>query len=89
MWNQVKVNIQNIKHSTEKAVLIALPHKSNFDGFEFWVSKKLIRNGSHSYEVALSVNDEMTFNIKRVSQKTYKVLAEKTISAAELIEAFA
>lgn len=88
MWKKIKVNVQNIKHETEKAVLIAMPHSSNYDGFTFWISKKLVRAGSHSYEVQVSINDDMTFNLKRTSEKTRAVLEETTIGADEMIEAF-
>ena len=87
-WKKINVNIQNVKHETEKALLIALPHSSDFDGFTFWVSKKLVRPGMHDYLLTLSVHDEMEFNLKRTSDKTHAVLEEKTISAVALIDAF-
>lgn len=87
-WKKFSCNIQNIKHETEKAFLIAMPHSSEFDGFEFWISKKLVREGSNSYEVLVSVTDDMTFKLKRVSDKTRKVLAEQTIDSEAMIDAF-
>lgn len=68
-----------------------MPHKSEHDGMKFWVSKKLMRNGSHSYEYLLSVKTDMKFKlIKNGSGKTnrFKIIAEYEITADELAEAF-
>lgn len=88
MWKKFSLNIQNIKHETEKAILIAMPHNSEYDGFQFWVSKKLVRAGSNSYELSVSVSDSMKFNLKRISEKTFRILEERTIDADTLIEVF-
>lgn len=88
MWKKIKVNIQNIKHETDKAMLIAMPHSSDYDGFTFWISKKLVRDGSNDFEMLVSINEDMTFNLKRTSEKTHKVLDEKEVGCDELIEAF-
>lgn len=88
MWKKIKVNIQNIKHETDKAMLIAMPHSSDYDGFTFWISKKLVRDGSNDFEMLVSINEDMTFNLKRTSEKTRKVLDEKEVGCDELIEAF-
>lgn len=87
-WTQIRVNIQNIKHETEKAVLIAMPHSSEFDGFTFWISKKLVRPTRNDWEVAVSIADDMTVTLKRTSDKTRNVLAEKAVGVATLEEAF-
>lgn len=87
-WFKFPVNIQNIKHETEKAVLIAMPHNSDYDGFEFWHPKKLVRNGSNSYEVFVSISDTFRVTLKRVSEKTFKVLDERIVGYEELLDAF-
>lgn len=87
-WTKIRVNIQNIKHETEKAVLIAMPNSSEFDGFTFWISKKLVRPTRNDWEVAVSIADDMTVTLKRTSDKTRKVLAEKAVGVATLEEAF-
>lgn len=87
-WFKFPVNIQNIKHETEKAVLIAMPHNSDYDGFEFWYPKKLVRNGSNSYEVFVSISDTFRVTLKRVSEKTFKVLDERIVGYEELLDAF-
>lgn len=88
MWHKFALNSQNVVRETAKAVLIALPHKSNFDGFEFWYPKKLVRQGSHSYQLIASIPDDMQITARRTSPKTYKVLDEKELTPADVIEAF-
>ena len=87
-WSKIKVNIQNIKRETEKAVLIAMPHSSEFDGFTFWISKKLVRPTRNDWELAVSIAEDMKFTLKRTSEKTFKVLEERTVCNEDLIEAF-
>lgn len=87
-WHRIPVNVQNICYQTEKAFLIAMPHSSDYDGFKFWYPKKLVREGSHAYEVTLSVSDDMEITLRRTSEKTRQVLAEEVVGAEELLEAF-
>lgn len=90
-WQKIAFNIQNSEAETKRGVLIKLPHKSAYDGLKFWVSKKLVHEGRHSYECFLSVKDDMQFNIFRNGNgrhNRFEKIESKTISAAELIEAF-
>lgn len=87
-WKSIRINKQNIKKDIGSAILIAMPHNSKYDGFTFWHSSKLIKSGKHSYALSLSYTDGFTFKLKRVSQKTFKVLDEKEISAEEFEKAF-
>ena len=80
-WKKILFNIQNIETETDKAVLINLPHNSNYDGWKLWVSKKLIKEGSHSYTRSILCTDSFTFKI--ISDGD-----EKTLTANELEEAF-
>ena len=90
-WRKIAINVQNICAETDRGILIQMPHKSEHDGMKFWVSKKLMRNGGHSYEYLLSVKTDMKFKlIKNGSGKTnrFKIIAEYEITADELAEAF-
>lgn len=80
-WKKILFNIQNIETETDKAVLINLPHNSNYDGWKLWVSKKLIKEGSHSYTRSILCTDSFTFKIIRDGD-------EKTLTANELEEVF-
>jgi len=92
-WIKVTVNVQNIKAETEKAVLIAMPHSSDFDGFEFWHPKKLVRQCKigKGWNYSMSFTDEFEFRLKKMGQGKYnksEVIAEQTILAEDIKEAF-
>lgn len=86
-WRKFEVNIQNIDRETDRAYLVNMPHSSEYDGFSFWIAKKLCRGGSHSYAMQISVIDTMEFKLQRKGKRG-NVLEEKTISAESMIEAF-
>ena len=91
MWKSFNINKQNIKADTGKAVLIACPHKSKYDGYAFWHSSKLIREGRHSNAVSISYTEEFTFNLKKYGKGRYnsrEVIDEKVIDVAEFENAF-
>lgn len=90
-WRKFAANIQNICAESAKALCIQMPHKSDYDGFQFWVSKKLVRKGGHSYAIHITVCEDMGFTLKKMGQGKYnfkKVIAEKPISANTLADAF-
>lgn len=90
-WRKFAVNTQNICAETDKALCVQMPHKSDHDGFQFWVSKKLVRKGGHSYEIRVSVCEDMSFTLKKTGRGRSnfgKVIAERPISANNLAEAF-
>ena len=90
-WRKIAINAQNMCAETERGILIQMPHKSDYDGFKFWVSKKLLCNGRHSYEYLLSVNDGMKFKLFKNGSGQYnrfKTIAEQEVSADTLAEAF-
>lgn len=90
-WGKVAINAQNVETTTERAAKIKLPRSSKHDGFSVWVSLKLLRNGRHSYEYMLSIKGDMEFSLKKYGKGQYnksQVIAEKTINAEEMAEAF-
>lgn len=90
-WRKVAINAQNICGETDRGVCVQMPHASAHDGFKFWTSKKLMRDGGHSYEYLLSVKTDMTFKLVKNGNGKYnrfKVIAEYEITADELAEAF-
>ena len=91
IWRKIPFNLQNVAHETDHGILIQMPHNSAYDGFKFWTSKKLVREGRHSYECLLSVNADMKFKLQKNGNGKYnrfKVIAEHEVSADELAEAF-
>lgn len=60
-WNKIKINNNNIKYITNNAYLIKLPNKSEFAGYKFWISYKLITECDNY--IILSCKDDFTFRI--------------------------
>ncbi len=90
-WKNININIQNIKADTGKAVLIAMPHNSDYDGFEFWHPKKLVRSGKHSYAVSIGYTDEFTFKLKKYGKGKWnrnEVIDEQEIDVEEFEMSF-
>lgn len=88
-WHKKHFNIQNIKHQTDRAVLIQMPHSSNHDGFSFWHPSKLVRSGNNSYDMTFSFTDDFKFNLKKMGQGQHnwdQIIDEQQISAAEMVE---
>lgn len=90
-WKNININSNQIKAETGKSVLIALPHNSDYNGFELWHPKKLVRDGRHSASVSIGYTDEFVFKLKKYGKGRYnsnQVIDERTISAEELESAF-
>ena len=85
-WIQVKINKNNIKTETAKALLIKLIGSEE----KFWVSKKLVRslNGSlisvsmkNDFEVKVFQNGNGKYN-------RYEVVSERTVSASSIAKIY-
>lgn len=90
-WKNININTNQIKADTGKAVLITMPHNSDYDGYAFWHTSKLIRNGRHSASVSLGYTDDFTFTLKKYGKGRYnsrEVIDEKVIDVEEFENAF-
>lgn len=87
-WKSIQINKQNIKKNIGTAVLIAMPHNSDYNKFTFWHTTKLIKVGKHSNALELIYNDEFIFKLKKVSKKNFNVLEEIEIDVEDFEEAF-
>lgn len=86
-WRSFTVSTNNIEVSTAKAVLIKMPHKSDYDGFVFWHPAKLVREGDYLYSKKVSYTDDFEFRLFKKGNGRFNYntkIAEKTISAAEM-----
>lgn len=86
-WRSFTVSTNNIEVSTAKAVLIKMPHKSDYDGFVFWHPAKLVREGDYLYSKRVSYTDDFEFRLFKKGNGRFNYntkIAEKTISAAEM-----
>lgn len=82
MWHKIKISVNSIEASTDKAVLIKMRRNSNYDGFVFWHPAKLVREEGKDY--TFSFNDEFKFNLKKYGQGKWNsrdVVREETVGA--------
>lgn len=87
MWERINFNAQNIERETERATLIKMPKKSNYDGWMFWHPSKLVREeGGKGYHLSFSFSD--TWEFKLFKQYKNGKGPEQTISINEMKEAF-
>ena len=92
MWQKIYFNSQNVITETDKAVLIAMPHNSDYDGFSFWHPKKLVRNeGNKGYRLSFSFTEDFQFNLKKNVKGKYnknEVIDTRQITCDEMTDAF-
>lgn len=91
IWTKVSVNGQNVVYSNDRSLKIKFPHKSDLDGFCFWISRKLVRQGRHSYELLMSIPSDFKGKAQKMGQGRFNrstVIAEKPVGAADIIAAF-
>lgn len=91
-WHKVQFNVQNIVVDTGKAVLIQMPHKSEYDGFKFWHPSKLVRDaGGKGYFKTFSFTDDFKFKLLKYGKgryNKYDVIDEIEIDCEEMMNAF-
>lgn len=90
-WKSININDNLIKASTERSVLIAMPHSSQWDGYCFWHPAKLVREGRNSASCSVSYHEGFTFRLKKYGKGRYnsrEAIAESEINAADFEEAF-
>lgn len=90
-WKSIQINKQNIKAETSNAMLIAMPHNSKYNGYEFWHSIKLIREGKNSNAISVSYNDGFKFKLKKYGKGNYNkfdVIDEDEIDTNDFEQAF-
>lgn len=91
MWKNININKQNVKAETAKAVLIQMPHNSDYDGFCFWHPAKLVRTGRNSNAVSIGYTEEFTFKLIKYGKGKWnskEIISKKTIDVEEFEEAF-
>lgn len=91
MWRSININKQNIIADTGRAILIACPHNSEYDGFCFWHTSKLVREGRNKNAVSISYNEDFTFYLKKYGKGKYNsrdILDERQLGYDELEEVF-
>lgn len=81
-WKNININKNLIKHDTGKSTLIAMPHKSDYDGWEFWFPSKLVRESFKRKDaVNIGYTDDFVFHLKKYEK-------QKDIDVKEFERAF-
>lgn len=91
MWRSININKNLIKAETKKAVLISMPHNSKYDGYVFWHTSKLVRQGRHSAAVSISYMEDFTFTLKKYGKGKHNsrdVINEEVIGVKEFEKVF-
>lgn len=89
-WLNFKVNLQNVAYSNESSLKIRFPHSSKFDKFYFWISRKFVKNGTHSYELIICIPSSFKAKAQKrecVNNK-FKIVSEKYLTAQDLCDSF-
>lgn len=75
-WENININTNMIKKETDKSVLIACPHNSDYDGWSFWHPKKCIKNGRHSAAVSMGFTSDFSFTLRNKRGDTQVLTSE-------------
>lgn len=88
-WKEFSVLSQNIKHETAKAVLVQMPHNSDYNGFKFWHPQKITEDDGHRY--FLKYTDDFIFRLFKNGKWKHnqrEVIDRIDLSAEEVVAAF-
>lgn len=91
MWKNININAQNIKGETIKALLIKMPNNSEYKGYCFWHTRKLVRKGRNSNSVSIGYTDGFTFKLIKYGNgkyNKYDIIKEIEIDVEEFENAF-
>lgn len=86
MWKNINISKNNIDHETAKAVLIKMPNKSNYKGYCFWHSSKLVRKGRNKNSISIGYTNDFTFKLIKYGNGKYNkfdIIKEIEISVDE------
>lgn len=85
--NSININTNLIKFETSKAYLIAMPHKSSYQGFTFWYPISLTRSRRSDYVLNLLIPDDFEFKLVKKT-KQGNIIDEVILYADEILEEF-
>lgn len=91
MWREIKINRQNIKAESGKAVLVACPRHSPLNGFRFWHPLSLVRVGDRLSSIRIRYTDDFVFRLKKYGQGKYnrgELIEERHVGYMDVEEAF-
>lgn len=89
-WEKITINYQNVRKITARAVLIACPHSSAYDGYSFWHPVKLVRAADWYYKIVFT--NEFVFRLKKYGKGRFnqaEIIDAQEVGATEIKEMFA
>lgn len=91
IWKSIQINKQNVSRLSSYSSLIQMPHNSDFDGYSFWHTNKLIREGKHKNAFKISYSDDFTFNLVKYGKGKWnkkEIIDRINIGVEDFEEAF-
>lgn len=73
MWKSINISKNNIECETDKCLLIKMPHKSEYDGYKVWISKKIAKEGRHKNAIEIIYKEGFVFSAfkKDIKEEIY------------------
>ena len=90
-WFKNRFHKNQIKHETDKAVLIAMPKNSAYNGYEFWHPSKVVKDDEKNNAIAtFSYTDEWVFKLfkQKLVNKKWEKVSEIELTADEMREVY-
>jgi len=83
-FTRINLNANLIRYDTGKALLISMPHNSDYDGYAFWFPKALT-DEKGEYCIKLSIPSDFTFKMEKRS-KDKRIIGSESLNAEDMIE---
>lgn len=90
MWKKLNVNSNMVQADAPNALLIGMPNKSEYAGYSFWISKKLVRSGKHPAALEISYKDDFIFHLLKYGNGRFnsrEIIDDIPLAADEMEEA--
>ena len=80
MWKKINIVENNIEAITNKAYLIKMPNNSNYKGYKFWHTDKLIKKDGKIYKLIYNDNIDLLLTHKLIIHTLYVLSSHSFIS---------
>lgn len=90
-WKKIRILIQNVVYVSDRSVLIAMPHRSDYDGFKFWHPLKITEIEDEEMPIEILYTDEFVFRLFKNGKGKYnykEVIDRVEVKASDIEDAF-
>lgn len=84
-WKNIYISKDAIIAENSHSVLIKMPDKSNYKGYNFWHSKKLLRKGKGKSLITFGFTYDFNFILTKYNNESYN---QDDISSMKYIDAY-